>query len=707
MLDKKKLLALILIVFFVSFGALFLRGTSVFDVFEKRLSHGLYDERPLNENIIIIGVDERTLMAPSEGGLGPMGAWPRGHMAKVLESIRASGSHSIFLDFVFKGKTETVSLFDIATIFSESENNTDVIAEQLSEYLLEENPQDVAFKSALGEDVFMIKYSATQPILEGNLLHGGDEAGSYEFFTEAAQTAFSEAVTDDNEQAIYSLPIGYKQGDDFEESLALMMGRDFLYRDELSAGTFIENDKYYLFDESRKIPVDNGQMLVNYAGDSYSFPSVSFVDVFKGNIEDDAFDGKIVLIGATAPILQDRHFTPIDQNVPMPGVEIQANAIQTVLDGQFLSKQGQTGFSIFVVCFLLISTFAFLYLPVLFGTGVLILELFIFPFYVDRLFSSGVILDIIWPIAALLSVYFLSMVYRNFTEFREKRKIKSAFSHYVSAELVQQISEDPSSLVLGGEKRNITVMFIDFENFTNLTEKLVAAELVQLVNTYFDALANVIMRHGGTVDKFEGDAIMALFGAPIASETHAKDSCETALEIRSKMEEINKTTGVDLKVRLGIASGEAIVGNMGSAERFDYTAMGDTVNIAARLESGNKFYGTRVLMNSENMKACEDTMNFRRIDRVRLKGKAEAIDIYQLLGRKGSESDAGRAVIEEWHQALEYYRNQDWAEAVQRMKKVLEKLPEDGPASAYLKRIEELKTQHIEGWDGTWNFDKK
>ena len=415
----------------------------------------------------------------------------------------------------------------------------------------------------------------------------------------------------------------------------------------------------------------------------------------------------MVLIGATAPILQDRHFTPIDQKVPMPGVEIQANAIQTILDGEFLQNQNTGGFLILTALMLLLGVGAFLYAPVGFGALVLVLQLVAFPFFARWSFKQGVIIDLIWPVVALLIAYLASLAYRYATEFKEKRKIKSAFGHYVSPELVEEISKNPDALQLGGERREISTLFLDLENFTTLSESMEPQAVVKLINQTFDALTQVILEHGGTVDKFEGDSIMALFGAPLPQTDHAQQACMTALALREKMKQLNADMGTELALRIGIASGESIVGNMGSKTRFDYTAMGDTVNTASRLEGANKFYGTRILVNSEAMKAAQEILSFRRIDRVRLKGKEEALDIYEIMGTREGLSEAGELLINDWHQALEYYRNADWAEAEKRIRGVLKKLPSDGPAKVYLTRISTLKAAAPAGWDGTWRFEEK
>jgi len=694
--------------------ALTARGSSMLDVTNKKLTNYLYDERPLAEEVIIVEIDEHSMKAPEDGGLGGISNWSNQYYAQVAENVRADGANSMFLDILFNDSTKTVSFYDIASSLSEAASWEDFGTEMAS-YLEGESPGDALLLEALGPDVYLLKYPKTTEVLDGNVLTTTGSTGSIEYFTEPSSEAFGYISVIGNEQAVYGAPIGYLVDGSFEEGLALKMVRDYLYGEE-SSGLFTADQSAYVFDDLREVPAEDGQMLINYAANSYSFPMISFSEVFRGEFAPGTFEGKIVLIGATAAAFQDRHFTPIDQNIPMPGIEIQANAIQTVLDGEFLRNQGAGGFAMLVLVMIAAAAGAALYAPILLGAGVLAAEALVFPFYAQWSFGRGVIPDLIWPVAAALVAYFAAMAYRNFTEFREKRKLRTAFAHYVSPELVAQISENPGEVKLGGERRNITTMFLDIENFTHLSESLEPQQVVTVINTYFDALARVIMEHGGTVDKFEGDAIMALFGAPLAMDDHATAACKAALALREKMVELNAagaagSKDAGLNIRIGIASGEAIVGNMGSQDRFDYTAMGDTVNVASRLESGNKFYGTRTLVSGgtigSNAGKAQETFVFRRVDRVRLKGKDEAIDIYEIMGAKAGLSKKGAGVLEVWHQALEYYRNQKWDEAEARVQEVLKAMPEDGPAKTYLKRIDWLRKNPLKGWDGTWGFERK
>ena len=254
----------------------------------------------------------------------------------------------------------------------------------------------------------------------------------------------------------------------------------------------------------------------------------------------------------------------------------------------------------------------------------------------------------------------------------------------------------------------MTAFFADIASFTTWSEGTEPEALVAQLNEYFSMISEIIMQNQGTVDKFEGDAIMAFWGAPLPLPNHAELACKAALECRYALEDLNKKWESEgkrkINIRVGINSGEAIIGNIGSKERFDYTAIGDTINLAARLESANKFYATQIMISEKSLTEGFET---RRLDRVRVKGKTEPIDIYELLAEKGKLPEKVVTLVGEFHQAIEYYRNGKFAEAKERFEKLLAEVGHDGPTKTYIARIEKLIANPPEGWDGTWTFDSK
>lgn len=662
----------------------------------QQLSHFLYRERALNPDILIVAVDDKTLAETSKGGLGNLGEWNAKTYSQTFARIIEGEPSSILVDILFDTPSSSLQRRDIAEILKEHTGVEDFTLQILS-FLNENHPFDqvLADTFATFDRLYLIKAGFGEGAItetpQGEALSFQGSIEPMDLYKDLTLQGFANVSTSENSQntsTIYAIPAYFEVNGVVEPHIDLKVAFEHLGKDV-------------------KVPTEEAQMLVNYGAPSYSYPMVSFSDVYYGKVNPDIFKGKIVLVGHTSYILQDRAFTPIDQKVPMPGVEIHANAISTILEGRFLSHQNGLGFVLFVGVLVLTSTLAFLLLPI-WGAGlVFLLEIFLFPFYAEWRFMHGLILDLIWPMAGLLLCLLSALAYRYQTEFKEKRKLKQAFGHYVSDELVAEIGAHPEMLELGGKRQVLSILFLDIVNFTTVSESMSPQEVVGLVNTYFGALAKVILEFGGMVDKFEGDAIMALFGAPLPKENHAELACRAALTLQELVKALNVQTGKNLSIRVGVATGEAILGNMGSEERFDYTAMGDIVNTASRLEGGNKFYGTKILVHEATKAAASDFFAFRRIDSVRFKGKKEAVTVYELLGEPQGIALEFKDLLNRWEEALNFYREGKWEEAENLLHFVLEKVPQDGPAQAYLERIATLKKTPIQDWDGAWTFGEK
>jgi class 3 adenylate cyclase len=670
------------------------RASGVLEGMQQNLSTKLYSERELLEDIVIVAIDEKSLSAPEQGGLSGFQSWSRKTYADTLSTIEKGEPAVVFFDVLFSSESNGIKSDELISTVQESESPM-AFAEAVIAYAQSPHPYDQYFATVLRQydNVILMKNTLGVVAWNGHAFEIPAETRPLELFAQAAKLAFTTVIDTEegqNSSIIFAIPTQFELDGVTEEHIDLQLAR--IYKQ--SKG------------EDLEVLAEDGEMLINYAAPSYSVPMVSFSDVYYSRVDPKIFEGKIVLIGATAALLQDRHFTPIDLNRPMPGVEIHAHAIQTLLEGKFLLHQGLGGFILLVGGLSLFFMAVFLWTPVLVGGVALLMGLGAFPFYAQWAFNRGTVVSLIWPVFAMIAAFLAALAYRNFTEFAEKRKLKNAFSHYVSPELAEEITEKPENLKLGGERRNITALFLDIENFTNLSEGMEPQEVVKVINTYFDALSQVIMHFGGSVDKYEGDAIMALFGAPVPSTNHAIAACHSALAIVEKMKELNAETGHSLKIRIGLATGDAIVGNMGSSQRFDYTAMGDIVNTASRLEGANKFYGTGILVNEGTYEAAKGEIFFRSVDRVCLKGKDQVISIFQVMGPQEGVSADGKKLVEEWNSALEDYRNARWDEAEKKMQVVLQKLPDDGPAQTLLGRITQLRLRPG-SWDGVWRFDEK
>ncbi|QQR54818.1 adenylate/guanylate cyclase domain-containing protein [Candidatus Peregrinibacteria bacterium] len=659
-----------------------------FHSLQLRLSNTLYKERTISDEIVIVALDGTLIESTS---IDFKSDKKRTYFAETIEYIEGGSPSLIMLDWLFDGPANGVSSEEIYTAATQYPKAID-FTNQILAYLNEEHPYDALLSSVLEkwDNIYFIKFATHFSSFTGESFDYREQSDPTVLFGSFLKTGFANLniSSETNVQSVYGIPAYLSVNGTIEPHMDLQLAQEHL-RQPLD------------------IPLSEGEMLINYAGVTGSYPTVSIVDVLNGTVDPSVFSGKIVLIGPTASEFQDNKYTPIDPTRPMPGIEIHANAIQTILDEAFLTPQSGLDFALVLALILTVSCLIFMHSPLLWSACFLALELFAFPFYAQWRFDHGVIINLIWPVFALVAGYISILLYRNFTEFAERRRLKEAFGRYVSPELVEQIGNQPDMLKLGGERRAITALFLDIENFTHLSEGLEPQAVVGVINTYFDALSKVIMNVGGMVDKFEGDAIMALFGAPVPNLDHAVKACATALAIREKMNELNASTGYPLNIRIGLASGDAIVGNMGSENRFDYTAMGDTVNTASRLEGANKFYSTRILVTQGTYETAKGEFLFREVDAVCLKGKDKAIHIYELLGTLQGASEEGQKVLVEWDRALAAYRKGAWTEAEKGFKAVLSMLPNDGPSKTLLGRLDMLKNTALTGWDGVWRFESK
>lgn len=456
----------------------------------------------------------------------------------------------------------------------------------------------------------------------------------------------------------------------------------------------------------------------------YDFPSASFSDVYNENYAktginpENLFKNKIVLIGVTSPSLNDSYVTPLSKDYKMPGVFIHANAIQTFLSEKFLRNVTpvENGLILLVLCVGL--AFAFMYLKirwsVLSAVGVMAGYCALAPVA----FNSGLILDLVHPFVAAIGVFMAVYIYRYLTEFKEKTALKSAFSRYVNPKLAEEIADHPDMLKLGGEKRELSILFTDIQGFTSISEKLKPESLVALLNEYFEAMTGIILQEGGTLDKYEGDAIMAFFGAPVALQDHAIKACEAALKMRTILQELKQKwknepllpggePKPEIDFRCGINSGDVIVGNLGSKERFNYTVIGDSVNLASRLEGANKKYGTRIMISEFTHEQVKDRFITRELDLLRVVGKNKPVKVYELLGQKGLEPEVSN-LLQQYDDGIRLYNARKFAEALTKFELILKDFPLDGPSKVYKQRCEILRDFPPKpDWDGVFEMDRK
>ena len=463
------------------------------------------------------------------------------------------------------------------------------------------------------------------------------------------------------------------------------------------------------------LPTDEmGRLLVNYRGPAQTFPHYPIADILAGRLDKGTFKDKIVLVGPTAVGIYDLRVTPYD-NV-FPGVEIHANIIDSILQKDFLVRPNWSG--IFDIgSIILIGLILGLLLPKLSAMTGPFLGLGLLAVLVGgnfALFNRGWWINLVFPVLSLVVIYIGITIFRYITEEREKRKIKGAFSSYVNPSVVNEMLKNPDMLKLGGDKRIATVLFSDIRGFTTISEKLDPEALVNLLNRYLTIMTDLVFNYDGLLDKYIGDAIMAVWGAPLTQPEHALLACRTSLDMMAELEKLRQTLAQEdenipyLDIGIGLNTGPMVVGNMGSKTRMDYTAMGDSVNLGSRLEGANKQYGTNIIIAEMTFEQVKDVMYCRELDSVAVKGKKLPVRIYELLGEAGRVSGEKINLARAFTRGVAAYKNRRFKKAEGIFMGIKEHYPDDKPTLLYLDRMAELKLNPPpDDWDGVFVMKTK
>jgi adenylate cyclase len=427
-----------------------------------------------------------------------------------------------------------------------------------------------------------------------------------------------------------------------------------------------------------QIPTDhNGQIWVHYARNDASI-YVPAINVLEKNVAPDMIAGKLVLIGTSAVGLNDIKTTPVSR--AMPGVEIHAQVLETTLTGEVISTPIYgiaVEFATALLFGLLVIAFAPLFGPVTlvalgaaFATALIGTSVY---FYAQH----RLLIDFTYPLMSTTSIY-LTLIFASFVrEQAQRRQIRSAFGQYLSPALVEQLAQSPEKLVLGGEEREMTIMFSDMRGFTSISEtyKNDPQGLTALMNRFLTPLTNAILSRKGTIDKYMGDAIMAFWNAPLDDKDHELNACEAALDMLERVDELNQARELEAKqdgrpfiplnAGIGLNTGTCVVGNMGSDQRFDYSVFGDSVNLASRLEGQSKEYGFPIIVGSRTALAVKDKFAILELDFIMVKGKKEPEVIYAIAGREDTaQSGRFQRLRNLTIEMLACYRNRDWGGAL-------------------------------------------
>ncbi|KPJ58542.1 MAG: hypothetical protein AMJ42_03090 [Deltaproteobacteria bacterium DG_8] len=532
-------------------------------------------------------------------------------------------------------------------------------------------------------------------------------------FTSASKLSGYFNIIEDSDGVVRTIDLVTRYKDHFLIPLSLQVLRSYLNYPEVEL-KFHEGgiEKVRLGDID--IPCDfKGKMLINYRGRTKTFKHYSFTDIIHDRISPHEFTNKIVLVGATAIGIYDIRNTPFD-NV-FPGLEVHANVIDTILRGNFLSRS-QWVRLLDILIIIGMGLFTGLLLPRFKAIPGALFTAIIFFFYLFLaclVFSHyRLLVSIIYPVMVLLLTYIAITAYHYMTEEREKRRIRATFKHYLAPSVVEEILKDPDKLQLGGEEKELTILFCDIRNFTTISERLSPSQIEQLLNEYLTVMTAVVFKYDGTLDKYMGDNIMAFFGAPLDQPDHRLRACLTATgmieELKVLQQKWKKRGLPPLDSGIGINSGPMVVGNMGSDSLFDYTVVGDNVNLGSRLEGLNKRYGTNIIVSEFTYRHVKDEFKFRELDLVQVKGKEKAVKIYELLIKEDIPLKWEELFLTHYEEGLKRYRNREWVKAIEEFSVALKAFPHDAITRLYITRCEEFqKTPPTDDWDGIYRFEEK
>jgi len=701
--------------------------------YDLRLSMSL--PKNVDKKVVIIDIDEKSLTK--------IGQWPwdRKTLARIVDNLFETYNINVIgFDVFFAEKDENPSdkyLIDLAQgPLANNENFLSVYNKAQSSL-----QRDVRFAASLSNRktvLGIVFYDKDTIPRKGHLPKSITQfsqqiiddfafkrAQSYTANLELLQkSAYSAGFIDnpilDKDGVFRKVPLLQEYNGKMYESLALAVTRAALKNNSIKLGyasldeSGIEKTLEWIhLGDNISIPVnENAGVLVPYIGRQYSFEYISAVDVLNKKAPKDALLNKIVLFGSSAAGLLDLRTTPLEKS--FPGVEVHANIIQGILDQTIKHKpEYLLGFEIIILIVLgLILTFALPVLSPIWGSMAMLLSIsFLLTLDFIAWSSWNMVLPMASPMLLVVLLYILNMTYGFFVEARGKRQLTHLFGQYVPPELVEEMSKNLTKVNLDGEIKNMSVLFTDVRGFTTIAENMPPLELTEFINAFLTPLTAVIHHNRGTIDKYMGDAIMAFWGAPLEDPQHARNALVAGMQMQTAIDKLNikfKNQGKpEIRIGVGVNTGDMNVGNKGSEFRMDYTVLGDAVNLGSRLEGLTKIYGVNMLT-SDNTRHAVPEFEYLELDLVRVKGKDNPVRLFEPLGLIETIDKTTRKRIKQFHHAIKLYREQKWDDAEQDFFALSQTDPERKIYQIYLDRIAYFRSNAPgSDWDGVFTHTSK
>lgn len=654
---------------------------------------------PLEDpEVVIVEVDQESLTVLSEGGI--RWPWPRQIYSPLIEICAKAGVKGIIFDIIFSEPSSYEREDDLKfaraikgaqNIFLPINLSSDDIYERdispIERFGIKDDAPELLFRDAK---------SYVPPIDE--LAAGAKGLGDV-------------LISPDADGIYRKIPLFTRYRGYLFPSLAVSPFKD----------RFAFRGKNIFFGGRSLFVNDRGELLLHYYGKEFPFPKFNVLDIIEAyqNPKSSRFDrvanqieDRFIIFALTAPGLRDLKPTPVTSR--SPGAYVHGTLLTNLLHDHHIREVNDIWrfvliFILGVVLGLFIITIisfwrnSLIVLLVMVGWATVSFGLFHhYQYWIGLLYHE----------LSFLIIFGLAATYSYSTEGKKRRMIRRLFSQYMSEVLVRELESNPEKAKLGGERRFITIFFSDLANFASLSEQLEPEKIVSLLNDYFTEMSQIILDSKGIIDKYQGDGIMAFWGAPIPSQDHAVMACLAALGCQQRLEKINNKLRGErfppLSMRIGLHSGEAIVGNMGSTQRFDYTIIGDNVNLASRLEGVNKQFGTKIIISEITYQLAKERIAARELDLITVKGKEKPIGIFQLLGEEDKITRNDRRIKTLSEDGLKLYRMKEFKEAQKKFEKVMEISPNDQPSQIFVARCKNLMdAPPPANWDGVFRLKEK
>ena len=681
--------------------ALFLSFTSTFENFERKSYDVRFalrgQEDVTNSPIVVVAIDEK-----ASASLPQKYPYPREYYARLIDNLTAAGARLIVFDIAFPEPSVTDPNEDFVFARAAQSSGRVIFAGTVV--------YDVARNDVL--NVYLSKPIA--PLLLGNADWGivnmpEDDDGfirSYLLYQEINNQKY--------------LPLALRA------YVRLTSGKAVLDHAARNGAALRLNNL--------DIPCYGpNTFLINFRGPAGTFPTFSLADVlddsnfnlgpaedtdiFDEHLQVHTFKNKIVFIGASGEELQDNKFAPFfsyeGKKRKIPGVEIHASALSTLLRRDFIKMTPYWLNLAMIVAASFLTMLIVLSTRTIYGIMFGILEILTLFVAALAFFSIQQLwIPVIAPAIAIVLSFSGNTAQLVFVERRERRFVRKVFSQFVSKSIVDEMLARNETPKLGGEKRELSILFSDVRGFTTYCERHPEEVVVQRLNEYLTEMVEIVFRHQGTLDKFIGDAVMALYGAPHHYAEHAEKACITACEMIAVLRSIQKRWSANaedyFQIGIGVNTGTVIVGNMGSQQKFEYTVIGDEVNLASRLEGANKQYSTSIIISESTYAQVKKKARVRELDWVKVKGKRKPAKIFELCSMEKLPAIEEDLLIGAYHQGLAQYKKREWYNALKEFKRVLRYFPSDGPSRVYVSRcLDFLTNPPPVTWDGVYEFKTK